>query len=237
MCGRVAVDYDEIIAGAQNTALTDWVTGPPQGASSSFNVAPTQHIPVAFVDHADGSPRYETAFWSLLPPWSKELKPKFPTFNARAESAHEKPTFKIPLESMRCAVTVSSFYEWTGPKSARTPHAIFGPEPLLPLAGLFSWWHGRATPGAPESWHLTCTILTQESAGIMTALHDRMPVFLDDALTRSWLDPQLPGTAVLGDVLAASRDYSATLSEHAVAPLRGDGPALLAPTNPPTLDV
>ncbi|PRI10646.1 SOS response-associated peptidase [Leucobacter massiliensis] len=229
MCGRVIVDYDENLGVAEGGALSEWMVGRPDGYAPSWDLKPTQPIPVAFTDRRDGSRRFEYAHWSLVPPWSKELRSRFPTFNARAETAAEKPSFRPSLQSRRCVVPVSGFYEWTGPKSARVPHAIFGPEPVLPLAGLYTWWH---EPGAADDagWHLTATILTRSSAGVMEPLHDRMPVFLGEELLRDWLDPQTLGDQLLVNAVAeSSLPISERLREYAVRPLRGDGPELIEP--------
>ena len=229
MCGRVIVDYEELVPAAAGTQLGAWITAPPAGATSSFNLKPTQQFPVAFTDHKTGEKRFDTAHWSLVPVWAKDMKLKFATFNARSEGVAEKATFKASVKSRRCVIPVSGFYEWTGPKEQRTPHAIVGPSPLLPLAGLYSWWH---EPGAGEDagWHLTATILTQASAGVMQPLHDRMPVFMSDEMLEDWLDPAVPDDQLLVDAVAeAALPLSRELREWAVRPLRGDGPELLQP--------
>lgn len=225
MCGRIVINYEENLAVASGSELADWMRETPEGAVSSWNVKPTQQIPVALTSTKDGAKRYETAYWSLVPPWSKELKLKYPTFNARSEGITEKATFKGPLKAQRCIIPVSGFYEWTGPKEARIPHAILGPSPILPMAGLYSWWRG-----SDDEWVLTATILTQASAGVMEPLHSRMPVFVDDEILTDWLDPSTVGDQTLVDAVAAlSVPYSATLREWAVRPLRGDGPDLIDP--------
>lgn len=228
MCGRVVVDYEEVIPGAADTALASWITVQPAGAESTFNLKPTEQLPIAFTDIRTGEARFETAFWSLAAPWAKELKPQYPTFNARSETVAEKRTFAPALKNARCAIPVSAFYEWTGPKNTRVPHAIFGPEPVLPLAGLFSWWHEPGT-NARDGWHLTATILTQASDGAMSDLHHRMPVFLSEELIHDWLNPSVFGTDLLPAVIETSRALSFDLREYAVAPLRGNGPELLQP--------
>ncbi len=229
MCGRVIVDYDENMDVASGSQLADWMQHRPAEYAPSWNVKPTQRIPVAFTDRTDGSRRFEYAFWSLVPVWSRQLGTKFPTFNARSETAAEKASFKASVQSRRCAIPVTGFYEWTGAKTARTPHAIFGPRPILPLAGLYSWWRDPEAEG-DAGWHLTATILTRASAGVMQPLHDRMPVFLADELMGDWLDPETPGDQLLLDAVSeASLPLADELREYAVRPLRGDGPELIEP--------
>ena len=229
MCGRVIVDYDENMDVASNTELAQWLTQRPEGYEPNWNLKPTQQIPIAFSDHKDGALRFEYAYWSLVPIWSKTLKTKYPTFNARSETAAEKASFKASVKTRRCIVPVTGFYEWTGPKTDRTPHAIFGPEPILPLAGLYSWWHEPEAPD-DEGWHLTATILTRASAGVMAPLHDRMPIFLANELLSDWLDPTIEGDQLLVDAIAeASLPTAHQLTQYAVRPLRGNNPELLQP--------
>lgn len=229
MCGRIIVDYDENMDVASGSELAAWMTERPYGYEPSWNLKPTQDIPVALTDHKTGEKKFQYAYWSLVPIWAKELKQKFPTFNARSETAAEKPTFKNSVKNRRCVIPVTGFYEWTGPKEHRTPHAIFGPEPLLPMAGLYSWWHEPGA-GEDEGWHLTATILTRASAGVMAPLHDRMPIFMEDELLQDWLDPGTMGDKLLLEAVSeASLPISEQLREYAVKPLRGDGSQLILP--------
>ncbi|QYM76183.1 SOS response-associated peptidase [Leucobacter luti] len=48
MCGRVIVDYDENMGVAKGTELAGWLTERPAGYQPSWNLKPTQPIPVAF---------------------------------------------------------------------------------------------------------------------------------------------------------------------------------------------
>ena len=189
----------------------------------SFNVKPTQSIPVIV-----GSPperRVAAARWSLVPPWSDELKLKFPTFNARIETAASKPTFKASVKAKRCIVPFDGYYEWLTEGTKKTPYYVhrIDQQPLL-LAGLYSWWRSPTT----DDWHLTATILTRESSGQLAPLHDRMPVLLHPDLVDDWLNKEIPGDE--GLLSAASNSGLASVSElriDEVAPLRGDGPELI----------
>ncbi|WP_053353934.1 SOS response-associated peptidase [Leucobacter musarum] len=224
MCGRVIVDYDENMDVANGTELKAWMLQRPEGYEPSWNLKPTQGLPIALTSDKDGERHFDLAHWGIIPPWNKDGKPKF-TFNARSETLLEKPTFKPSMKAQRCVVPVSGFYEWTGPKSKRIPHAIFGPQAILPMAGLYRWWKSPE-----EEWVLTATIITRASTGVMEPLHDRMPVFLADELITDWLDPETVGDELL---LAAASEGAVGISEQLheweVRPLRGDGPELIEP--------
>lgn len=229
MCGRVIIDYDENLDVASGSELAEWMQERPEGYAPTWNLKPTQDLPIAYTDHKSGVKKLEYAYWSLVPIWSKELKTKFPTFNARSETAAEKASFKNSVKNRRCVIPVTGFYEWMGPKEKRIPHAIFGPEPILPMAGLYSWWH-EPEAADDEGWHLTATILTRASAGVMEPIHDRMPIFMTDELLGDWLDPETVGDKLLLDAVSeASLPVSQLLREYEVKPLRGDGAELIQP--------
>lgn len=236
MCGRVIADYDELIQHASGTVLEPWMVRKPAEAVSSWNIKPTQQLPIVFTSREDGSKHFETAFWSLIPRWAEELRPRYATFNARIESVHDRATFKAPIKNQRAIIPVTGFYEWTGEKGSRVPHAIFGPAAILPMAGMYTYWADPDVPGA-EGRHLTATILTMESAGTMESLHSRMPVFVPPELTEDWLNPEVPGDdMLLSAVQATSVPFAEQLFEYQVDPLRGNGPGLIKPRQQAGLD-
>ena len=200
-----------------------------EAPASSWNLAPTQAVPLLLRPRkAPETHRVELARWGIVPPWEKEFGTKYPTFNARFESVAEKRTFAPSLVARRCAVLTTGYYEWLTEGKVKTPHLIGGHE-LLPLAGLYAWWR---EPGAAEGegWRLSATVLTRDSTGPLAAIHDRMPVFLDDALAADWLDPELRADfAMLGALSEGAERVAGTLSPVAVGPIRGDGPDLIVP--------
>lgn len=201
----------------------------------SWNIAPTDKVVILVEDHnAPGTLRAESARWSLTPPWSPTLDLKYPTFNARTEGITEKKTWSGPLVSRRCAIVTTGFYEWSGSPGSRKPHFITGEGSTLLMAGLYAWWRAPEHRGLPASeeapWHLTATMLTQKSTGIMRPIHDRMPVMLREHLVRDWLDPAIRGSQELVDVVTSSSDeYAERLTEYRVRPLQGEGPELITP--------
>ena len=52
------------------------------------------------------------ACWGLDPSWSKDDKIAQHTFNARAETVADKPSFRAAFKRRRCIVPVSAFFEW-----------------------------------------------------------------------------------------------------------------------------
>lgn len=220
MCGRFAaeLDYPEIaqMLHAQPSA------GLPK---RSWNISPTQTIAIVGQD-AHGVNHLAPAYWSLIPPAAESKKLPYPTFNARIESALDKPTFAQAARHQRAIIPVSGYYEWTPDREPYYFHANDN-HPLL-LLGLYSWWKPREQ--AHATWLLTATILTRDSVGIAAQVHNRMPVLTDTQHAQEWLNRDIPGDDILPVASSRGAALSRTLLAcHRVAPLHGDSPELTEP--------
>jgi putative SOS response-associated peptidase YedK len=234
MCGRFAQskETDELITEfvAEGGDFRDW--------RPSYNIAPTQTIPVIIHSAKGGEEsvrRLEPARWSLVPSWSKELKLKYPTFNARSENIAAKATWKGPLKAHRALVPATGYYEWqTFADGKKTPHFIHDPAgESLVFAGLYSWWKNHAlADGDPNVWTLTTTILTSDAVDELLHIHDRNPVPLPPEWWERWLDPTVEGDQGLVDAaIQAALPIAGKLEAYEVAPLafKAQGPALTRP--------
>ncbi|WP_081864056.1 SOS response-associated peptidase [Mycetocola saprophilus] len=236
MCGRFAMD------GEINNMIVEFIeeTGraPAEWRPSwqpSWNIAPTQQIPIlleATRPELNRELRFEGASWSLVPRWSETLRPKFPTFNARIETAAEKPTFKTAVRHQRAVVFATGYYEWHTEDGVKVPYFIRpATHEITAFAGLYSWWPDPALPESdPARWHLTATILTQPTAPNLAEIHDRNPVFLPQELWLPWIDSSVTGdAALLGTVAEAGSAWAREFRVDRVGPVRGNGPELIDP--------
>jgi putative SOS response-associated peptidase YedK len=233
MCGRFAMDKetDDMIQEfvAEGGDFRDW--------RPSWNIAPTDPMPIFLESKKNDEPpvrRLELARWSLVPSWSKELKTKVPTFNARAETAAEKPMFKASVASRRAIVPARGYYEWqTDPVTKKkTPYFIHAADgELLGFAGLYAWWADPAlSRDDPDRWHLTATILTSDAVQTLEDIHDRNPVPLPRELWDHWVDPTIVGDqALVDEAVRAALPVAEDLVFDRVGPVTGDGPELIQP--------
>jgi len=147
-------------------------------------VRPTNQIPMVF--QQDGVRVVDEARWWLVPSWWKKDLEELPSlFNARAEGIAEKPSFRSAFKHRRCLIPASCFYEWSGPKDAKTKHRIarVDGQPLA-LAGLWEEWR------QPDGETLrSCTIITTTPNAVMEPIHNRMPVILGADAWDEWLLP------------------------------------------------
>ena len=207
MCGRFAMDKstDDLIEEfvAVGGDFRDWRPG--------WNIRPTDPVAIVLESTKDGAEptrRLEVARWSLTPGWSKTLKMKVPTFNARSEGITEKASYRASIRSKRALIPAAGYYEWqTDPATKKkTPFYLRAPEgEMMAFAGIYSWWKDHSLPDDdPRVWTLTTTILTADSVHTLDHIHDRNPVPLPRAFWNDWLDPRIEGTQDFVDAAVAA---------------------------------
>jgi putative SOS response-associated peptidase YedK len=205
MCGR----FHNHLKNMHNwvDVLKDW----PMDAALSYNVSPTQPVPIVVDSGAI------TARWGLVPAWEKEFSTKYPTHNARLETAKDKPSFRSAWKHSRtCLIPVAGFYEWRNEGSIKQPYFIHKPDDLLIFAGLWQ----------PRNEQASFTILTTESQGNIKQLHHRMPVMLNQEHAAQWLDQGTSYPRVLESTsVFESIDFYGVSTE--VNRSSSEGPALI----------
>ena len=160
-----------------------------------YNVAPSQSVGVIRVTHA-GHREFVALRWGLVPAWSPEPRTAYSTFNARAETVADKPTYRHAFRRRRCLIPADGFYEWRTVGKRKQPYCI-APTDGAPFAfaGLWERWERDET--VVES----CTIVVTTANATIAPLHDRMPVILARADEARWLDPALTDPAILQPLL------------------------------------
>ncbi len=180
MCGRATNEQEaRRIAERMGADISDSELWTP-----SYNIAPTQPIPV--VGLRDGRRALRVMRWGLVPRWSRDAKIAAQCINARAETVAERPAFREAFKKRRCLVVVTGWYEWKAEGGAKVPHWFHGARgELLALAGLWDAWKDPSTGQELR----TCSIVTCAPNAIAGAVHDRMPVVLDEAGAVRWIAP------------------------------------------------
>jgi putative SOS response-associated peptidase YedK len=147
------------------------------------DIAPTQPVHVARLDQR-GVRRLDLVRWGLIPSWAKDPRALALLFNARAETALEKPTYRAGMRYRRCLVPADGYYEWTGPKGNRQPYLVelLKPGPIA-FAGVWDHWLG-----ADGSEMESMAILTVAAGPDVAVLSERMPAILPPEHFEAWLD-------------------------------------------------
>ena len=109
MCGRARLssDVSEI-----KLAFSIPPHRPTPNFPPSWNVAPTDSLPVVRYDAKAGERSLDMLRWGLVPFWAKDLNVGFANINAKAEGIETRPAFREAFQRCRCLVPVNSFYEW-----------------------------------------------------------------------------------------------------------------------------
>ena len=187
MCGRMTLtrsgseiaEYFALEMAADNVTEMDGAPLRPR-----HNVAPSQPV-LTITQTAEGPRAISWRQWGLIPSWSKSASMGGRLFNARSETANEKPSFRTAWKHRRCLVVADGFYEWTPRNRDHQPYHFRSREgALLAFAGLYEEWHGEGGE-VIES----CTVLTTEASADLEGVHHRMPVILASDRFELWLDP------------------------------------------------
>lgn len=212
MCGRMTLTRSgREIAEYFALEMKAGAVGEIDGATlrPRYNIAPSQRV-ATILSSADGARILRWKQWGLVPAWSKSADMGGRLFNARSETAYQKPSFRTAWKRRRCLIVADGFYEWTPRNRDHQPyHFRPSDSQLLALAGLYEAWRGEGGE-ILES----CTVLTTAASADLQGIHHRMPVILAPSDFESWLaadsDPDR-----LRDLMASAPE--GTLQRRAVS--------------------
>lgn len=159
---------------------------PPFEIQPSYNVAPTQEIPV--IIQSENARHIKRRHWGLVPFWAKDISIGSRMINARVETLSSKPAFKAALKHRRCLIPANGFYEWQGKAGRKQPYYFCLPsgEPFA-FAGLYEIWKDEEAP--PEAGlYKSCAIITTDASESVRDIHGRMPLILKPEAYDEWLD-------------------------------------------------
>ena len=174
MCGRYVNknSFEDI----EKLFQADLIQSPSISIQPSYNICPTQYSPVVV---SAGEKYYmENMHWGLIPSWSKDSKFATNLINARIETIQEKPSFKGLINTSRCIVIASGYYEWVQTDSGKQPYYIHGEDNVLPIAGLWTRWNDTKS----------FTIITKSANSSVSNIHHRMPLIIEKNLIESFLN-------------------------------------------------
>jgi len=177
MCGRTSLAVDLDVLGRR----FDAEPRPGLEIPMRYNIAPGEGL-VAVQN--DAPEEFDMLEWGFIPHWADDPSKVPNPINARSETAAEKPMFREAFKKRRCLIPADGFFEWSGSRGSKQPYRIerTDREPYA-YAGLWGTW----TPeeGDPR---ISCTILTTDANDVVSKVHDRMPVILEEDEEEVWLN-------------------------------------------------
>jgi len=178
MCGRFS------LAAKEQDLVKQFAINTLPKLLARYNIVPSQPI-LAILEDEHTHERLSTYLnWGLIPFWAKDIHIGHKLYNARAETAAQKPAFRGPLRHHRCLIPCSGFYEWQRHDRQKQPYFFRKKDhSLFALAGLWEHW-GSADGSEIHS----CSLLTTRANRTMAPVHHRMPVIIDATDFALWLD-------------------------------------------------
>ena len=186
MCGRYIIRQ-------QTKALREWEKYGPPPFLDSYNVAPTQQVPILRMQ--GGRPQFTEVRWGLVPFFTHGAAPKYSTINARIESFETAASYRGPWRrGQRCLQLASGFYEWHLDQYGRkSPYLIsLADQELFAFAGL--WDRSIKDDGTVVE---SCVHMTMPANALMADIHNtgnnahRMPAILRLEDRAAWLEGSL----------------------------------------------
>ncbi len=186
MCTRYALDITqeelkEIMDVAEKHPLTTkFIDTHARPLITDGEVRPTDIVPVIAPNSKGGKSVFPMQ-WGFMARDNKRT-----LFNARVETAGEKPTFKDAWHSHRCIVPAAYYYEWEHLKSPDGKVKTGDKYAIQPAGCTVTWLCGlyRIEDGYP-----VFVILTKEPTEELGKIHDRMPVMLPKEKIDEWINP------------------------------------------------
>ncbi len=139
----------------------------------SYNVAPSMDSVIVTSEDA------QVRKFGIVAPWDDKKR----LINARAETIDEKRTFKKLFETQRCIIPVNGYFEWKRTDGKVPYYFHLKGEELFSLAAIYNEYG--------------FVILTTEAGKVMSSIHHREPVILEQNEEEEWLSPDTDPEHVL----------------------------------------
>ena len=121
--------------------------------------------------------------WGLVPSWFRGTEPSeiaSKTLNARIETLDEKASFKYLVQTQRCVIPSTGFFENQTLEMRKKPFFIYPNQgTFFHMAGLYDCWVDLSN----RTSHHSFTVITTEANNLMAEIHNtkkRMPLLLTD---------------------------------------------------------
>ncbi len=218
MCGRYTL-RTPVDTLAEQFDLDEY----PSSLTASYNIAPTQEV--ATVVEEDDKRKLEMFHWGLIPSWAKDPQIGNRMINARAETVHEKPSFRSAFKARRCLILADGFYEWQKADNGKQPFYIHMKDGSpFAFAGLWETWKNGEELRS-------CAIITTDANDLMNEIHHRMPVVLHPENYGVWLDPDFDEKDPLKDLLKpfSSEEMEAYMVSRRVNKPSNNEPSVVEP--------
>ncbi|MBO4767864.1 MAG: SOS response-associated peptidase family protein [Lachnospiraceae bacterium] len=199
MCTRYALEKDlpelkEIADAALRSALAQrFIDTHARPIITHGEVRPTDIVPV-IAPNARGRRTVFPMQWGFLAKDNKRT-----LFNARVETAGEKPTFREAWQSHRCIIPASYYLEWQHFKSPDGREKTGDRFVIQPVGCTLTWLCGLYRM---EGNYPAFVVLTKKPTVELSKIHDRMPLMLPADKIEDWINPSSIPEEVLAHAIS-----------------------------------
>ena len=205
MCGRFALDVP-VKRIVQKYFLIEYDTA----YQPDTNIVPGSSIPAIF--DADNKRIMKSVKWGFTDYFSLP-KSKIRQFNSRIETLLSDNTPAALLKNFRCLIPASGFYEWKKIKIAGKSKSIKKPyffnlsdSDIFGFAGIYRLNYKNQNS-------IECSIITAPANEIVSDIHNRMPIIIQDKYIDGWLNP-ISNSEKLLQILNDSENKKLIYSEY-----------------------
>ncbi len=178
MCGRYSLEFDEGF-------YTRFKIANKLPAKTNYNVAPGMIMPV-IVAHSPNS--MEFMKWGLIPFWEEKEEKQKGMINIREDTIASKGWAHRYIQSQRCLVPATGFYEWKRDILGKHPYYFhLKNKTYFTFAGVYTETKDPKTGNTVQSYSL----ITTSANTLMRPIHDRLPVILKKEDEDVWLNHDL----------------------------------------------
>lgn len=172
-----------------------------------YNIAPSAHIPVLVATGENKNLCFKQLHWGFSRGNTKALH-----VNARCEEIYEKVTFKHLIDTERCVIVCSGYYEWkisAYDKSQKFPYSFrLKNKDVCFIAALRD----------PKTDSVV--LITRSATSKIESIHSRMPLILkDNTSLQKWLDLAIPFSKLIEELVSKEDYNSSTDTEIECTPL------------------
>lgn len=205
--------------------------GVPAGVKQSYNMSPTQTVPVIILEN--GQRVLRRMKWGFVPANAKDMNSvfRYKTHHAQSEGVFSRSTWQGAIRSKRCLIPANGFYEWRKDADGKRAYYLRAVDrPLFAFAGIYGEWTD------PEGIiHGMCAIITTASGSESDQIPSRLPVIVDPADEATWLDPGISDVSTLHKIMRplAPDRLIVTRVGDAVNSTKPNSPSLIAPLHRP----
>lgn len=121
--------------------------------------------------------------WGLRPDWQRDDSEGRPLINVRAETIAESVEWRRLLNTRRCLVPVDQFFEWKRDGDVKLREYAFRLRSRRKMMVAALW--SRLPAGSGDCFaYISCP-----ANRVVSLIHERMPVILDDRAASQWFNP------------------------------------------------